>query len=207
MAHLSRKERERLRHRREMLEGAEKVFARGGYHGATIQEVAEEAEFSVGALYNMFENKEDIYAQLLEMRIEDFCEGVYARIEAATGILEKVRAVIEAKLDFFQHHRQFLRIFSNLGTDGGAAGPSLATEKSRRLHLDYQERLMDIVSEGMRQGVFAGSSALLLVLSLEGTTNAVLGRWVQAGDTELEEIEPSDVERLVFHGILAKGAG
>jgi AcrR family transcriptional regulator len=190
-----------------MLEGAEKVFSRNGYHGATMQEIAEEAEFSVGALYNMFESKQDIYAQLVEMRVQDFCEGVYARMEGAGGVLNKVKATIQAKLEFFKDNRQFLRIFSNLGADGGSGAPSLMTQKGRRLHLEYQEKLKEIFSEGISQGVFTGDSPLLLVLSLEGTTNAVLGRWVQAGDTKLEDIDPLKVEQLIFHGILAKDGG
>jgi AcrR family transcriptional regulator len=188
-----------------MLEGAETVFARAGYHGATMQEIAEEAEFSVGALYNMFENKESMYAQLLEMRVEDFCEGVYGRIEAESGVMGQIRAVIEAELDFFRHHRRFLRIFSNLGTDGQSSTMGVMTEKSRALHLQYQSRLMEILSEGIRQGVFTDSSPLLLLLSLEGTLKAVLGRWVEAGDPELEDVEAAEIERLVLHGILAKG--
>ncbi len=44
----TRRERERERHRREILEAALKVFARAGYHRATMQAIAREAEFAVG---------------------------------------------------------------------------------------------------------------------------------------------------------------
>ena len=41
-------------------------MARDGYSGATIERIAEEAGYSKGAFYSNFENKEDIFLQLLE---------------------------------------------------------------------------------------------------------------------------------------------
>jgi AcrR family transcriptional regulator len=48
----SRRERERLARRREILEAARKVFAARGYEGSTLDEVAREAEFAKGTLYS-----------------------------------------------------------------------------------------------------------------------------------------------------------
>ncbi|RKY64298.1 MAG: TetR/AcrR family transcriptional regulator, partial [Candidatus Latescibacterota bacterium] len=47
----TRREREREAHRREILEAAGRVFARKGFAGATMDEIAQEAEFSKAALY------------------------------------------------------------------------------------------------------------------------------------------------------------
>ena len=68
---MTRKERERERHRREMLEAAERVFVRKGYHDATVEEIAQEAEFAVGTLYNFFKGKDDLYARVVEMPFYD----------------------------------------------------------------------------------------------------------------------------------------
>ena len=48
MPELSRKERERLLHKKEIMVAAEKVFAKLGYHETSIQDIAAAAEFSVG---------------------------------------------------------------------------------------------------------------------------------------------------------------
>ena len=58
---LSRRERERQNRRREILEAAQAVFAEKGYTHATLDEIAQRAEFGKGTLYNYFEGgKEDI---------------------------------------------------------------------------------------------------------------------------------------------------
>jgi len=57
---LSRRDRERERHRQEILEAAERVFVREGYHAATVEAIAREAEFGIGTIYNFFQSKEDL---------------------------------------------------------------------------------------------------------------------------------------------------
>ncbi|GIV59650.1 MAG: hypothetical protein KatS3mg043_0739 [Rhodothermaceae bacterium] len=51
---LPRRERERLMRRRAMLEAARAVFAEKGYLQATVDEIAQRAEFGKGTLYNYF---------------------------------------------------------------------------------------------------------------------------------------------------------
>jgi TetR/AcrR family transcriptional regulator, repressor of fatR-cypB operon len=58
---LSRKERERLLRRNEIIAAAREVFALRGYNMATLDEIAEKAEFGKGTLYNYFDNKEQLF--------------------------------------------------------------------------------------------------------------------------------------------------
>ncbi|CAN7543645.1 TetR/AcrR family transcriptional regulator [Mesorhizobium sp. LjNodule214] len=65
MARLTREQSQALT-REKLLLSASEVVARDGYSGATIERIAEEAGYSKGAFYSNFENKEDIFLQLLE---------------------------------------------------------------------------------------------------------------------------------------------
>lgn len=60
----SRKEREKEYRRAQILEAAEVVFRRKGYQATTMEEVAEEAEFSKGTLYLYFASKFALFAEL-----------------------------------------------------------------------------------------------------------------------------------------------
>jgi AcrR family transcriptional regulator len=60
------REDKRQANRARILQGARKVFGRRGYHGATIEEIADEAGLSNGAIYYNFENKEDLFLALLD---------------------------------------------------------------------------------------------------------------------------------------------
>jgi AcrR family transcriptional regulator len=45
---------------------ARKVFLRRGFHAATIEEIAEEAGYTIGALYSNFETKGDLFVAVFE---------------------------------------------------------------------------------------------------------------------------------------------
>jgi AcrR family transcriptional regulator len=63
-------ERRRALTRRHLLEAAGVVFARQGFHGATLDEVAATAGFTKGAVYSNFTSKDDLFLALLEDRTE-----------------------------------------------------------------------------------------------------------------------------------------
>ncbi len=73
--------------RRRLIDAAETVFARHGYHGASVEQLAREAGATTGALYANFAGKEDLFLALFEERIEtDIVD--YRDIVAAEPTLE-----------------------------------------------------------------------------------------------------------------------
>jgi AcrR family transcriptional regulator len=56
--------------RRHLLDAAAIVFARNGFHGSTLDEVAATAGFTKGAVYSNFKSKEDLFLALFDYRIE-----------------------------------------------------------------------------------------------------------------------------------------
>jgi TetR/AcrR family transcriptional regulator, repressor of fatR-cypB operon len=71
---LSRRERERIARRDEILSAARAVFAEKGFSRATLDEIAARAEFGKGTLYNYFEGGKD--ALLIAVLDEVFDEMV-----------------------------------------------------------------------------------------------------------------------------------
>ena len=63
-------DRRRAMTRRHLLDAAAIVFARNGFHGATIDEVSATAGFTKGAVYSNFKSKDDLFLALLEDRTE-----------------------------------------------------------------------------------------------------------------------------------------
>jgi AcrR family transcriptional regulator len=65
------REEQRAQTRADLLEAAAEVFARNGYHGTSVDMVAEAAGYTKGAVYSNFESKEELFLALLEARLED----------------------------------------------------------------------------------------------------------------------------------------
>jgi AcrR family transcriptional regulator len=56
--------------RQHLLDAAAIVFARNGFHGSTLDEVAATAGFSKGAVYSNFKSKDDLFLELLHDRVD-----------------------------------------------------------------------------------------------------------------------------------------
>jgi AcrR family transcriptional regulator len=81
---MSRKEsQEKTRER--LLAAAAKVFARRGYHRATVEEIASDAGFTIGALYSNFGGKEELFLALADRQVEERVAEVGAVADAAEG--------------------------------------------------------------------------------------------------------------------------
>ncbi len=61
MEDLSRRNKEKQAHEKEILAAAEKIFCLKGYEDASMDEIAKEAQFTKRTVYQYFENKDDLY--------------------------------------------------------------------------------------------------------------------------------------------------
>jgi AcrR family transcriptional regulator len=71
--------------RARLLEAAAAVFARRGYHVATLEEVAADAGFTKGAVYSNFESKEALFLALVDQEIAKRVQEIGAVVQAAGG--------------------------------------------------------------------------------------------------------------------------
>lgn len=97
--------------RDQILDAAEEVFGRKGFHAATLKEVAELAEFSVGSVYSFFTNKDDLFAQIFVRRGDEFMPGMRALLATADAPSVQLHALAQFQIEFFRQHPQFGRLF------------------------------------------------------------------------------------------------
>jgi AcrR family transcriptional regulator len=84
VARLTRAE-SRERTRMQLLAAAEEVFAARGFHGASLDEVAEAAGYSKGAVYSNFASKDELFVAVLRKRMSEQAEFVTGLGSRATG--------------------------------------------------------------------------------------------------------------------------
>jgi len=74
--------------RRQILEGAQRAFARYGYDGATVAKIEEETNLSRGAIFNYFDSKQDLF---VELAVE--ASRQYTQVIIDKGVDAAVRAM------------------------------------------------------------------------------------------------------------------
>ena len=80
---LTRAERQQ-RARDELVDAAERLFSRQGFHATSIDAVAAEAGFTKGAVYSNFDSKEDLFFAVYERRVDRRVEEMQAALRDAS---------------------------------------------------------------------------------------------------------------------------
>lgn len=71
---------QQARTRADLLAAAAQVFARHGYHGTSVDMVAEAAGYTKGAVYSNFDRKEELFLALLDMRMAESVSSLEALV-------------------------------------------------------------------------------------------------------------------------------
>jgi AcrR family transcriptional regulator len=69
--------------RQRLIDAAARVFARRGYQRATVDEIAAEAGFTIGAVYSNFAGKEELFLALADKEVEQRVAEIRAVADAA----------------------------------------------------------------------------------------------------------------------------
>lgn len=90
---LTREESRKLT-RANLLDSAAEMFARRGFHGASVEEIAEEAGYSRGAVYSNFSGKEEMFLALFDRRQERDKEVFFEALNSPDAAREDLERAI-----------------------------------------------------------------------------------------------------------------
>jgi len=110
--------------RGQLLDAAERVFGEKGFHDASLREIAELAEFSVGSVYSFFDGKDDLFRQMFVRRGAEFMLGMHAVLEAEGTATEKLHMLIDFQIGFFRRLRPFGRLLLRYGNASLLSDPN-----------------------------------------------------------------------------------
>lgn len=84
--------------RKQIIDGAIKVFTAKGFHGATVREIAEEAGLTMGSLYNYINTKEDIIYFVYDYITKVLRDEVKEAIAGITDPEERLKTALSQNL-------------------------------------------------------------------------------------------------------------
>lgn len=188
MAAFNRKERDKLLRQSDILKAAERVFATKGYHQATIQDIAREAQYAVGTIYLYFKDKEVLYLDLIERKIVDLISEVKKEVNKTEDAKEKIKVLVRRQLTYFEENQDFFRIyFSERGGLRWAIKDKISKSAVDKFvkYLDYITELLKEAQEKLLIRKDLETKRLAYVLA--SMLNAVIIPWLK-GTCKKEKI-------------------
>jgi TetR/AcrR family fatty acid metabolism transcriptional regulator len=93
-----------------ILDAAIKVFARKGYHGCRVSDIAREADIAYGLVYHYFTNKEEILRTIFEERWSGFLELVDEIAARQTSVEDKLVSIAALMLNAYRVRPDWVKV-------------------------------------------------------------------------------------------------
>lgn len=199
----SRREREKLRQRQEVLDVALRLFSEKGYHNVSMHEIAKEAEFAIGTLYKFFRNKEDLYKALI-MQLSDRFHGALTEvIEGDAQEIEKLREYLRVKTELFRNNVAAIRLYF-AETRGASFNAMAGVEREiRERHGNILLSLASIFEQGMNRKRFRRVAAPFhLAIALDSMATAFLFHWLEDPQGQPCPEEPDTILNILLKGLV-----
>jgi AcrR family transcriptional regulator len=162
--------------RLEILDAAQRCFARSGFHGASMQEICAQAAMSPGNLYRYFPSKEALIAGICERNRAEAADSFLA-VDRAPGFFEGLAALAR--------HHLVERPEEEAGLCAEIMAESRRNPEIARLHTelerDIKTRLVDMLRRAAGRGEISAqvdldAAATMLMVLADGLS------WRRASD-------------------------
>jgi len=194
--------------RRTILRAAIDVFARKGYHGCRIADVAKEAGVAYGLVYHYFKNKDELLETVFDTGWSGFVTRVRAVVEGEGTLVEKVRGVVEVAFEAYRVDPRAVKVLL-LEIARSPAGSRISRQTA---FVDAMRLNAELFNQAKERGELREdldptlASALLFGAIEMGLTALVVGL-VDARDGVALERAKLQIAGSFLQGVLAQAGG
>ncbi len=163
--------------REQILDASRRTFAEKGYQGTTIRDIEQACDLTRGAIYYHFRDKQEIYVSVLIVGLrllrEDF-ERVARDREVDPR--ELITRLLDIYCESYRAQPQFFRIAQHFffGWESRSDLDAALVQEVTGLASDCLEIVVEVITEGIKRGVFASRDAFFEAVLFWGmATNIV----------------------------------
>lgn len=183
-----RKERERSRlaeNRKFILETAESIFARKGYRQTSVDDIAEETQFSKATLYRYFKSKSDIFSEVIQNTFQEARHELLKIQKKRNSTEAKLKELICYMLSYYRRKENITRIFF--------VEPQLM---QRIMKIDISDHL---APHGKKQSI--PEDYMKIVMAMRRTISEIIAEGINSGDFRpVDPDEACDVFSALLRG-------
>jgi TetR/AcrR family fatty acid metabolism transcriptional regulator len=161
--------------RQRILQAAVKVFARKGYHGARVSEIARKADVADGTIYLYFHNKEDILVSLFDEIMSEHLQSKRQALADLPDAPARLLAIAETHLRLLGGNRDLAVVFQ---VELRQSIQFLERFTASWLH-DYFAVITRTIEEGQREGSLRADLPVKVVTkAFFGALDEMVTSWI-----------------------------
>lgn len=173
------------------------LFSQKGFYKTTLKDLAQEAGFSHGNIYDYVSSKEDIIFLIHEFLHNKVMEALKRSISSTQDPIEKLRKMVRAEFNLINPYADGILL---LHREAHILQPTFLRELLKKEHAHIREYEM-IIQECIDSGLIRECNVCLSANLIKSMIDAVvLRRWEIRGSASTMEAEKAILD-MVFHGL------
>jgi AcrR family transcriptional regulator len=152
MPDVTRKDREKLAKDEDILNAAEKIFGSTGVEGASMDEIAREAEFTRKTLYQHFGSKEELLSAVILRGFRQLLSSVKEGVDERASGFERLRAMGRVYYAFYQEHNVFFHLINY-----SSRMKAIGKPEQRNAFEEIDKELFQVIARAIKDGKADGS--------------------------------------------------
>jgi TetR/AcrR family transcriptional regulator, fatty acid metabolism regulator protein len=183
--------------RRIILDAAVRVFARQGFNGCRVSDIADEAGVAYGLVYHYFRSKDEVLDTLFLERWNVLLEAIRETDRQEISPREKLYAIASFIVDSYRHDPELMKVIIVEVTRAANTFGQTHLGKIREAY----ELIANIVSKAQDDGAFKDSiTPQFAAMAFYGAIEQVLTGWIfellPKSDDEYEQAKGFVVETI-----------
>lgn len=178
--------------RESLLRSGERVFSERGYHEASVSEICRRAGLANGTFYRHFENKEEIFAALVERLQRAMRERIERSAVQAGSRRAALTQAYRSVLSYVEEEAALYRV--------GRSAESMRLGIHRQFRANLADALRQIVRSGIEIGEFRPVDPDTAAYALLGIIEFAVMRYILWEPGSLDEGVLQTLDSLVLHG-------
>ena len=192
-----RKEREKQARREAIRTSAREFFFTKGFNATTMDEIAQKAELSKGALYLYFASKEELYVSVMSEGLSFLFERTEEALTLDLPPDQMLRKLGEVNYRYYLDYPEYSRIFFFFEHRNIAKQlPRELIQESMDKGMRYFQLLVGVIQKGIEQGIFAPADPRKAAVAFWGVT---IGTLLLFEEEMNREIIGVDVEQMIHY--------
>ncbi len=188
--------------RDEILEAAAQVFRRKGFHGASMQDIAEAVNLQKASLYHHVSSKQEILLALLDRALDLLFERLEPLTHQPAPAVEKLRQMM---LTYLSTLTEEIDLAAVLLLEHRSLDPEL-----RNRHIPKRDRFeqlwREVLEQGQSEGAFVVANVPLIARAILGILNWTITWYRPDGALSVQEIGEIYAD-LLLNGLLRQAGG
>ena len=183
--------------RDDILEAAAQVFRQKGFHGASMNDIAEAVNLQKASLYHHVSSKQEILFELLDRALELLLERISPITTQSLPADERLRLMIREYLQILAENTDLSAVL--LFEHRSLEGKQHARHVPNRDKFEALWRM--VLTDGVRTKKFVCDNIPLTTRALLGITNWTITWYRPNGDLSVDEIA-DQYSNLLLNGLL-----